>query len=180
MLQNISAQRSNKRVTNADFARVNNPCHLDLPPFNSSSNKLKINTTLLCVRGTGNNRCKVMWSMFCEIDGRASPSGAGTTNSEGQLLTTSAASIFCGNSARIKKECDSTVLHPRLFIKAGEQRIIFETGYYYDTRWGGKPTFGFRLINPSPTPGTVGAYTKYFGTVVFFTPKSGLFDDNLP
>ncbi|MDR2781263.1 MAG: hypothetical protein LBB21_02270 [Holosporaceae bacterium] len=177
MLQNISAQRENKRVAISDFCEINRSCHMSFPRIGLEQNKVFVNTTLLYVCGTGNNKCKVIWSMYHEP--QLYLYGVGISTKSGDYLTGAGASIFCRNPARLHWECDSTVLHPNFSIKAGERKVILETGYAGYISWE-NPKLGLRLLKPKPASGTGPGWMKYFCTIVIFTPKPGLFDDNVP
>jgi hypothetical protein len=79
----------------------------------------------------------------------------------------------------------ASIIHPNLKIKDGEIKVIIEcaifkyTGFdYIDGRLSKnvspREAFGFWMLSPKPI------YVCYFNTVVIFTPKPGLFDDNGP
>jgi hypothetical protein len=178
MLQNISARRVDKRITLGDLAIINNSCHMSFLPFDESSNRVWNNMTLLSVCGTGNNRCKVMWSMYNELTGRnVLCSGSYSYRLSGPL-TASGLSIFYGRQERMQNECDSTALYPGFFIKAGEKKVILETGY--GGKWG-QPKFGFWLLKLRPGPDNKNVeWKKYINIVTIFTPKSGLFSETVP
>jgi hypothetical protein len=188
MIQNI-----NRAVTASDVKRILYTCQSVIYPNPSEQlvyaamHKCIIETDLFFVVGTGNDKCKVMWSARSS-SGTPFRQGYGAPNnypcyivsSAGSVLTGAGSSIIRPSSARIKKETASADLYPNLHIKAGEKKMILEIRYYIwdDSDFKPREWFGFRILNPGYIYGGDGK--NCFDDIVIFTPKPGLFDDTPP
>jgi len=73
-------------------------------------------------------------------------------------------------------------IYPTLKINKGEKKIIVETLMMRNTTWtngaADKSTVGLHLVNPPMTK--YGEFRYMFRSVVIFTPKPGLFDEDGP
>jgi hypothetical protein len=176
-------QNMNGAVTASDVKRISYAWQLTVHR-NPSKKLLFTESDLFFVLGTGDDMCKVMWSVRSgDNNGSAVPPNSSPYNVQsgvGSALSTAYSCIFRLNPARIKTEIASTILHPNLHIKAGEKKMILEIRYYIwnSNKLTPRELFGFRILNPGYVRGTDGKIL--FDTVVIFTPKPGLFDETPP
>ncbi|MDR2782037.1 MAG: hypothetical protein LBB21_06345 [Holosporaceae bacterium] len=186
MLQNVSANRANKRITKSDIIRI--ACVAFLPHFGGGTlqyangnivKKYSSVMALFCIQGTGNNKGKMTWSMYQSgISGVAN--GFGVFNSgKHNYWAEFAKGLTFG------AEYDLDVIHKGLKIEAGEIKIVVNVAIYIDTRFrfsSGvyiKPTpslWGFFIFNPKT--GSLDNMQEYFHCNVVFTPRPGLFEAN--
>ncbi|MDR2157893.1 MAG: hypothetical protein LBO02_01075, partial [Holosporaceae bacterium] len=186
MLQEVSQNRENKKITVADLKNVATSAFLTIYPgkttYPTSLQKFIyghfLDCFVHCVKGVNGN-ASVLWNKrMCSYN----YTGAGPSD------------IYCGSftgshwSSMVK--CQQNVapssICKDLTIKNGETKIIVECLSYVDLNYGftdGRPgstsareRFGFWIMNIKPRGGTCG----YFNQVVIFTPKPGLFDETQP
>jgi hypothetical protein len=187
-------QNTNKAVTASDVKRILYAWQSVIYPNPAEKlvymavRRCLIETDLFFVVGTGNDRCKVMWSARSQ-SGTPNRYGFGAPNNypcyivsnEGAVLTEAGSSVIGKSPARIKKETVSTALHPSLHIKAGEKKMILEVRYYIwsDSEFKLQEWFGFKILNPGLNLEGSGG-KNCFDNIVIFTPKPGLFDETPP
>jgi hypothetical protein len=192
MIQDVSVNRANKKITISDVLRISHAWNLIIWPdlkmiHQNAAGKYPLgfynSLILYCVVGTGDNKCKVMWSMSGQTNKKTIPTdGYIYSNASGSTLTQHVSSLFYSNSARLQREIVSTSLYPNLSIKAGERKIILEIMCYFPSppQIQHSRALGFWMLNLKPAVNYKNVACSFFNTVVIFTPKPGLFDDTLP
>jgi hypothetical protein len=184
MLQNVSAKRDNKKVTNRDFARI--LCVSFLPYFGGGVNQYDnaFNSSMLaptgvaslyCVRGTGTNRAKIVWQYVSNATGDPRTRG---------LDKNHMASWHCIVIKSIGVEYDSEKIYSKLKINTGEMKMILNVNLC--ASWMKKAThkerefpstWGLFFLNPKAE--SFGSSTGgWFHKIVIFTPKPELFNDS--
>jgi hypothetical protein len=188
MIQNMKRAVTANDIKRIEYTRLMsihpNPLS-KTAPVNMGINKSTSRLGLFFVVGTGDDRCKVMWSIRSSAGNSSAPDNLGCVvqSDAGTSLTTAYSSIFCsasGHPGRIKTEIASTTLYPNLHIKPGEKKMILEIRYYvvHIDKLTPRELFGFKVLNP---PYILGGDGKIcFDTIVIFTPNPGLFDENTP
>jgi hypothetical protein len=189
MFQNISAKRENKKITSNDIRRIAHTVSLPyfrgiemLPIGDCYPRGMIFVMVILYVKGFGNNTAKVVWTeqgslyeytdsidkIQCWPNHYDSPCISNTYYTIGRIVN-----------------CNS--IHPELKINKDEEKVIiylsFWTSFglkYYDRVYvstaNAKRLFGFYVLPIKLKSGSNGLFTAS----VIFTPKSGLFDENVP
>ena len=72
IIQNISQNRTDKKLTKNDFINLSRAWALSLPISqaiiqNKYQSQLNINTDLILIEGVDNDKCKVKWSIFTDF-----------------------------------------------------------------------------------------------------------------
>jgi hypothetical protein len=187
ILQNVSQNRSNKKITRTDIKYAVAAAYLSIYP-----GKTMYTTDphahpyghfpiiwMYYVVGESDGNASIVWGIHAYVDGTAT-----TSISISNLVSTHIYSLVT-----YLQNANPSAIHPKLRINPGERKIILECAYCYhlglsnfkfsDGRTcanvSSKKAFGFWAlpIKPSKEAG-------YFNAVVIFTPKPGLFDDNGP
>jgi hypothetical protein len=193
IIQNISQNRSNKRITQKDLSHARCLAALSAYPGNSayavsgSATGARRPTAsfyllyLYHIKGTGHNKCKICWcwdSSYMNTSPNLSISSVFFTADKAY-------------SSVIYKEGDdvnSQEIYPSLTIEAGEEKMILDSCYwamntavFADGRSAATVPLGrrFGLYVAIPKPPKVGGQ-GYFNSVVIFTPNPGLFSESRP
>ena len=183
MLQTVSQQRSNKRITQSDVCNVVRAAYLTIFPGVSMvptrntwlPRGCYIECFFYAVRGEPNNKASVKWVRQL------------------YLLRGSYVSVGYGPSLYIvqnKQNVHPSEIYPSLTVKNGEIKIIVEchlryhlNQYFSDGRRcrdvSFRETFGFLVHNPVPDM-RIGDRMSFFVSHMVFTPAAGLFDDTPP
>jgi hypothetical protein len=193
IIQNISQNRSDKRITSKDLSYTRCFVGLSLYPGKSSyavsgsgvpARRPTATFNLwyfYYIKGTGHNKCKVCW---CWDSGYVNTS---PDSSDFGVFISSDKSY----SVVVYKAGDSVnswEIYPSLTIEEGEEKIILDSCYwgtnagaFADGRSAATVPVGrrFGLYVATPKPARKGA-NSYFNTIVIFTPKPGLFDETSP
>ncbi len=185
LIQNVSQNRTNKRITLEDLKYCLISPYLKIFPntsiYSTGSHNYILGyaplVLIVCVKGNNDATASVKWSRRIHT--------ADNSSSPAQI------SIDTRNDRSLIKTATNVVpskIYPTLTIEPGETKIIIECSLHY-SQWyqyyftDGRPTssvspreaFGFYLLSNLPH-----TQELYFQSVVIFTPKSGLFDDNVP
>jgi hypothetical protein len=187
MLQEVSQNRENKKITAADLRNVAASAFLTIYPgktmYPTSSVKYIyghfLDCFVHCVKGI-DGKASVLWNrrMF-------SGYSSGPSNISLDKFTTA---THWSSMVKYQQNVAPSSIYKDLTIKDGEIKIIVECLCYTDpTNYGftdgrlpstsTKEKFGFWVFNPK---GTSGSYGGYFNQAVIFTPKPGLFDETPP
>ena len=183
MLQNVSQQRSNKRITQNDIVNTMRAAYLTVFPGVSMVPTRRdylpigfyIEFYLFGVRGEKNNTASVKWVVKLYFTQESGVSGSAIINS-----------CVVNN----KQHVQSSEIYPYLTIKDGELKIIVEchlrygsTLYFSDGRKCKdvpvRDVFGFLLYTPKPDQWNE-SFSSFFVSHTIFTPAAGLFDDTRP
>jgi len=194
MIQNVSQERTNKKVTRRDLG--------DICRFASYS--IYPGKTVYCTAGAGRpyshfyTHCPLV-NFFCvkgESGGKASCVWKAHWNSIYGLYESPDADstphrVTLGYSFRTcvyeKQNATPSSIYPTLTINEGEIKIIVEVCIHHNmlmkypdgTKTASvKQAFGLYLLTPIFQRSHLTA--GYFHSVAIFTPKRGLFDDNGP
>lgn len=188
-IQTVSQSRSTdkKRITLTDLKHIF--CSSFLSIFDGTSmfaiSKCKCkygyfpHFSILSIRGIEYGRAKVIWrkDMVSDPDQTFNPGQLYMVGNANSIIKASAGDIISTSELNCK-------------IEPGENRIIVEICLWYENSGyykfpDGTPTgsvppqkaFGFLIHNPTH-PRSV--KHTYFHKLMVFTPKPGLFDDNIP
>jgi hypothetical protein len=197
MLQNISQNRINKKITSNDFLITMASAGLTIYPGKTmyciSQNPYiffyghNLSCFLYCVKGVANGKASVLWQIML--------------STQTDLLPTSMEHFGrrTGHNLSIVKYGSNMLpssIYKDLNISNGEIKILVEFGnlYFYGKNENNvfafadgtstlgvapRKAFGFFILNPKSNAYFGGAYS-YFNDVIIFTPKPGLFDENVP
>ncbi|MDR2781306.1 MAG: hypothetical protein LBB21_02500 [Holosporaceae bacterium] len=182
ILQNISQERSDKRVTFTDIKNSVAASYLTIYPANSEFNTER-NTAIFghvpmgfiyLVKGNSNGTASILWGNRFHM--------AYTSYSPKEItIDTDFYTTLIGRYSNVAP----SLICPDLKIGNGENKIIIECGYhYYNYTTAYKFTGGQNAKNvPSKSAfGFLTLYPKannlysYFNTIVIFTPKPGVLD----
>ncbi|MDR1235407.1 MAG: hypothetical protein LBJ96_00210 [Holosporaceae bacterium] len=182
ILQNISQNRENRKITKDDIKHAVAAAYLSIYPgktmYTTSPNRAPMGHTsnghLYCVKGLENGKASVVWCVrwHSAVD---SPTPA-RISIAGERDTLGRSIVNMGSNAVPSK------IYPDLRIQKGETKILVEISFHYSNFSDGrdkgnvpvKTAFGFFVLN-LPKSDSI-----YFNTVVIFTPKPGLFSDAAP
>ena len=191
MLQNVSQNRSSRRITLDDIRRIRcaaslivYPAMLGFATSGRGSSAYRsvghfLSLYIYCVVGTGNNKGKCVW--------RWDSGYQNTTVANSDSGTTTGNNLYA--VVRYQgSETDTNNIYKGLTIKNGEMKIIVEislrTGLCKYTNGQSVSSvpiskrFGFYLITPKcPTPKGNGSH---FHSVVIFSPNPDLFTTSPP
>jgi hypothetical protein len=186
MLQEVSQNRENKKITLADLKNVAASAFLTIYPgktaYPTSTERYIyghfLDCFVHCVKGV-NGKASVLWNKrICSYIGTG-PSNVSVTN----FTTVS----HWSSLVKYQQNVAPSSIYKDLTVKNGETKIIVECLSYIDINYGftdGRPPttsarekFGFWIFNPE---GTSVTGRGYFNQVVIFTPKPGLFDETPP
>jgi hypothetical protein len=184
ILQNMSQNRIDKRITLADFGYAVQMAFMSIYPgktmYEVSERVHEYGhfpmTSISCIRGRDNGNIDILWKKIVYVE-KVSPL------------------YFTGHSSRSSipapgLNINSNLIFPGFSINSGQMKIVlecaifFQNDYYYsfpNRSCDGVSTreaFGFCVFAPEVGYGTVNAKT-HFNTLVIFTPKPGLFGDNV-
>jgi hypothetical protein len=181
VLQNISQNRVNKRISKNDIKHAVAAAYLSIYPgktmYTTSKDRAPMGHTsnghLYCVKGLENGMASVAWCVRWH-SAVNSPTPAEILISGRDTLGRSIVNM--GNGV------DPSKIYPDLRIQKGETKILVEISFHYSNFSDGrnsvnvpvKTAFGFFVLN-IPKSNNI-----YFNTVVIFTPKPGLFGDTAP
>ena len=186
MLQNVSQNRTNKRITVKDIQNSTVAAYLSHCPGISMHGIGNTSYWTLpkgyfpalymhYVKGLPNGNASQLWTVTC-FTFYPTPYSNLMRSQHGQ----SAVSFL--------SDVPPEQIYKDLRIKPGEYKIILECTFFYSdncrfvdgrTYYDVPPrkAFGFLFLNPK-REGRAGNF--YFTSYVIFTPKPGLFDENLP
>jgi hypothetical protein len=192
MLQNVSQNRENKKLTSLDVKYAAAASYLSAYPGvtmygDTSGTPHPFGHFPLgyihCVKGEG-GKAKVLWHR-CFFTQTNTPNMNYAANNS---YFSTVALNYTANSLMTPSS-----IHKDLQIKDGEIKIILQYAYFYNGTSGSgfgfndgrlcrnvsvKDAFGFLVVNPKPQ--NLSAPFLYFHAVVIFTPKPGLFGDAAP
>jgi hypothetical protein len=185
ILQNISQNRANKRISKDDIRHAVAGAYLSLylgktmyavsggfaPLGHTSSGNL------YCVKGEKDGNASVIWCVrWHSAYNTPSPATISVVGRDSRSIV------------KLGSDVKSSSIYPDLRIEEGEMKILLEVTLHYsqapgygfaDGRDGAdvppKTAFGFFVLNPPKNGQSV-----YFNTVVIFTPKPGLFSETAP
>ncbi|MDR2780892.1 MAG: hypothetical protein LBB21_00290 [Holosporaceae bacterium] len=188
MIQNVSAERTDKKVTKRDLVRI--ACAAFLPHFGGGTlqysngwvvKKYSSVMALFYIQGTGNNKGKIMWIMYQNgISGTANGiliQSSGVINGWAVF----ARDLTCG------VEYDLDVIHKGLKINAGDIKIVVNAAVYIDIKYvfsngvnikSTPSLWGFFILIPKTESPSVGQ--EYFYCNMEFTPNFALFNEKGP
>ena len=192
ILQNISQERTDKKITKNDIAYAMRAAYMSLFPGDTLNGKINdpISTPLgyypymhiVYVKGMASGKASGKWvlRMWTTWNQYNSTTGIAETNL-GYSTGTVAASSFW----------------PTLTVSEGNYKVIIQCAVYYDrtgkyneTFFAGpfkgkkcgqvstRQAFGFHIINPKGVGNTY--QNGFFPVTVIFTPKPGLFSETVP
>jgi hypothetical protein len=185
ILQNISQNRENKRITKNDIRYAIAGAFSTVFPGNTMYTILPYtwplghvcNGQLYCVRGNSNGTASILWIIRFHM-AYLSPSP------DSIVIETVPHHSLVNSQSNIAPEN----IYRHLKIQNTEIKILVECGLYFQRKnsyllANSKPTsgvfpkyvFGFYMLNPRDIGGG-----SFFNSVVIFTPKTGLFDANRP
>jgi hypothetical protein len=190
MVQNVSQNRDNKKITHNDLRYCISAGFLSFYPgtkqFPQTYNVFKqpgaVHGRFWYVIGNANGTASVKWTVQYQLvngSGNTTPGtmtiGSATSDSDQRFVT------------KFKNNVAPSEVCPQLSIKPGEAKIILENSIYFVvynfkltngknwSQYSPREAFGFWLLTPKAQGGEF-----YFHSVVIFTPKPGLFDETPP
>lgn len=188
MIQSISQNRSDKKITLADLRYIVSVAYLTIYPgttmFPQGSGHVFghfPHPFVYYVKGLSNGNASCIW----RVQLHPSKSVFATPQTMGAVCVSEPHSA---SIVQYKTDVSPAQIWPTLKIKPGEVKIIVETNVFYgsdgtywrfaDGRIGvpSREAFGLFLITPKHTAGGSG----YFNSVVIFSPNPGLFDEGGP
>ena len=185
MIQNVSQNRTDKKITKEDLDRIFKASHMAVFPcveqkmkdMVSNDGKTWMTPVVVLFEGTGDNKCKINW--FCCLDITSNFTTLSYVSRSSWIIDTAACSLWYKGYQRIGEEQDSKNFYPDLKIQKGEIKVVVETNLL--RRYGEtiKQMFGFYLINPKPIGISYG-HEPYFHNYVIFSPRPGIFDPTTP
>jgi hypothetical protein len=193
IIQNISQNRSDKRIKLKDLSYARCFAGLSLYPGKSSyavsgsGDSARRSTGgfnlwyLYYIKGTGHNKCKICW---CWDSGsvNTSPDSSDFNGFRNSDASFSAVVYKTGDSV------NSWEIYPSLTIEEGEEKLILDSCYwamntavFADGSSAATVPLGrrFGLYVATPKSPKKGG-EAYFHSVVIFTPKPGLFSETRP
>jgi hypothetical protein len=204
ILQNISQNRKNKKITLKDIRHAASAAYLSIYPGTTMWSSVTAYPHkhqyghsscgyITCVKGMSGGKVKIIWRVLTQSISYASPVNAGHT-----------VNGHVGNTViknAVNSISDPSSIYKDLRINEGEMKLLVECSIFYGIRRGAHDfidgrscadvsvgrALGFWILNPKystnyatdDNPG-VSAGATYFNTVVIFTPKPGLFDETAP
>ncbi|MDR1375584.1 MAG: pilus assembly protein [Holosporaceae bacterium] len=198
MIQNVSKNRENKRISLEDVKRINYSAFINY--YSGQQQLTKADTlplghlpitVLIYVKGTGNNYCKVVWSLFVSGENATSPIGSGGSldekNTSSSELTIADFRTWTGKSYQHGQDLASTSLHPDLKIQINEIKMLLMTAFFTKKEFkyadqknvsdNPRKLFGFHML-PLQLP--LSGDNILFRNTVTFIPNPGLFSDDPP
>ncbi|MDR1235732.1 MAG: hypothetical protein LBJ96_01875 [Holosporaceae bacterium] len=191
MFQNISLGRPNKRITLQDYKYIS--CSAFLPYYGGGTQQyggLKLESyaistpqmSLCYLKGTGINKVKMIWAVVSNW-GQPPPS---------RQIGTMRAGASIHDHIMLPRvytdtEYDASYICEDLKINAGEVKMMVDV--YLNASWCPGGMFGKRRVSPglwgllvcSPEAESWGSNMGgWFHYKIIFTPKLGLFDEDLP
>lgn len=189
MLQTISQNRSDKKITATDLRNIYTAATLSIYPINdfgTSSRRYKMGhfpeITIFYVECDNNGKASVVWSRRIDI---------WKSNSPSTVLVES-------NNARsvinVLSNASPNAIYPRLSMSANDKKIIVETKICYSTnsnycfdngvtcnRVSPREALGLYLVSPKALNNNCSSLDcGYFNSVVIFSPNLGLLDSTAP
>ncbi|MDR0556106.1 MAG: hypothetical protein LBG20_03855 [Holosporaceae bacterium] len=189
MIQNVSQERGNKRITKDDIRYAIAGAYLTVFPgktmYTTSNRTAPLGYVshgqIYAIKGNSNGTASVLWCIrFHNAYDCPSPSKIVLESSPWYSLV------------KILTNSIPSNIYPDLQIQGTEIKIIVECAFHYVKGNGYKFTdgrscdnvspktaFGFWVLNPPGIKGSDG-YGSFFHSVVIFTPKPGLFNETPP
>ena len=178
ILQNVSQNRSDKKITITDIKHAIAAAHLCIykgTSMYSESQKDWIHPIghyphpfICCIKGNSDGTASCLWGIVMYSSFAISPETivGGVTSGHGSSII------------NFRQNVKPSEIHPTLTINPGEIKILVESFLYTDDRAKRSPkqVFGFFIINPQTNEASHG----YFNSVVIFSPRVGLFDETAP
>ncbi len=187
IIQNISQNRTNKKLTKNDFINLSRTLILSLPISqamiqNKYKSQLYIITTMTLIEGITNDKCKVKWSIFTDFNEGQITKYVSNNNANTDITGTwaSVLNYRYGCTAKINQEIISTTLFHDLHIKKGEIKAILEISFYNNHTGRTKNIEELLETKLLKLPSLKGLGDTYFNTHVIFSPKAGIFDISTP
>ena len=180
MLQNISQNRSNKRIKKEDLARIHSLAWQTLYPGKTLFLKDS-------VYPAGHSPITSMYYVEGLIDGKASCHWRTWTNvktSPSDISYTRVKSNDTNSPINYRTNADPSTIYPTLRISPGKTKIIVETliernGTATYKGISDKEAMRLYLANPGGIHTSAG-WTHLFRSIVIFEPKEGLFNETAP
>jgi hypothetical protein len=192
ILQNISRNREDKRISRDDIKNAVAAAYLSIYPGKSAyvTNTSGIRHiygnaaygNIYAVRGVSGGKAQVIWQVVFHLTGDT------TACTSPGTMRYIYGKFSAGESIIPSVEFSFSKVLPGSDIKNEEFKILVEcslffekSGYYglaNGSNWGKISTgqaFGFQMLNPKPRKGRT-----YFNSVAIFTPNSKLFDETAP
>jgi hypothetical protein len=174
ILQNVSQNRPDKKVTRRDFAHSIYAAFLayyggETKRYTGSAAIFFPHPMLYYVKGLANGKARIIWMM--------KPGWYKVPNQYNNPDTATSGNWNAISSVNTQAGIDlpATDIYPPLQIKEGEKKLILEVCFCKGSTQEARKYFGFLLTSPK----SFGDYV-YFNTIVVFTPKAGLFDETVP
>ena len=197
MLQTVSQNRSDKKITWSDLKRVTAAAYLSIYPGTTMFWQGKGHVfghfphpMVYYVKGLSNGNASCIWraQMHPSHEGNTSPSNMnGAPNNHDDYNI---------SAVRYKTDVPPAQIYPTLKIKPGEVKIIVDALIYYQqgsyfpfadgqTDVSVREAFGLYLVTPkvrrqNPASLSYNQNCGYFNSVVIFSPNPGLFDETPP
>ena len=184
MIQNISQKRDNKRLNKNDFKNITSLAWLTMFPGNTRYNtKASLGYSpgiaLYYVKGLDNGNASCIWRVWSSYENSSTPSS--------DLHWDPGTGGYAHLSVKYRTNLTPSSIHPMLKISPGDTKIILEVTFIANPNWknslgesSNKQKFKLHLLNPRVVAGDKNAFHTLFTSVVIFTPKPGLFDEDGP
>jgi hypothetical protein len=181
ILQNVSQNRANKKITLTDIKHAMFAAYLSIYPgvtmHGTASYHLPLghfpHGWIYYVTGLAKGNASVVWYVAFYSDGGTIFCDIPSTNQHS------------GSIIKCEQDVNPSEIYKDLTIKEGEVKVLIECSLYHHSgliRTDGRgcsprEAFGFWMLTPKlQSQNDCG----YFNTVVIFTPKPGLFDATGP
>ena len=190
IIQNISQKRGNKRITNNDLRYACYLSHLTIYPGTMMlSNEIgygfahRQELFMAYVVGNSDGTASCKWTLHLPTAGATSPKTY-------EIIKSKKESPY-SSLIKFKSNAAPSEIYPTLKVSSGEEKIIVESTIMFRPAFarydGSKPgsakkAFGYFLLNPKPETkaSTSEAQEWHYHSVVIFTPRAGLFNENPP
>lgn len=198
MIQTISQNRSDRKITATDLRNIYSAATLSIYPINDFSNRSGGHKLghfpefqIFYVKGNSDGTASVIWS--CTIHMWNYKMVISSPSAVGVRVDTP------GRSARsvvnIATNVDPKIIYPKLSMTATDKKIIVETKICYSTssaycfdngvacnKVSSREALGLYLVSPKGLKNNSGGSSDYgyFNSVVIFSPNPNLFTDTAP
>jgi len=181
MIQNISQNRTDKKITKKDLWHIHRLSWLNLYPgdtmFLNKNSKFSMDhrpiTAIFYVKNVGDGKASCVWYVW--LRGNTIDTAEYTTNN---LTTMKLSTVNYLTNVSPEK------IYPTLKMDSDKPKIIIETimergnvGGHFQENSSEKAAMGLFLANP---PMFQSSWSQMFHSVVTFTPKDGLFNETAP
>ena len=194
VIQNVSQERTDKKITIMDLVNAGRLAYLTIFPGNTLIPVRQYYAPfgyhafygLFYVKGLGNNKASVIWGAAFACDG-------GNASTKGMWTRTSTSDFeeVLRFDSNFLVNVSPERIHPKLTIKEGEIKVIAECLlicynhlYFADgTRVSSKSfreIFGLMAFGLTHRHYNSPYFHAFFNSTSIFTPKPGLFDETPP